>query len=219
MKLLITGTDTGVGKTFVTRHLALELKRRGLKVGCLKPVETGVEEQPLDGKALAEATGQPLNEVVPVSYRLPLAPYVAAKLEGRPLNLKALKEHFLTLKERYEVLLVEGAGGISVPLERSYDYAALAADWGLKLLIVARPGLGTLNHTYLTYHYARSKGLEVVGIVLSGAKGEDPSEETNPLVIEEMTGLRPLVLPYRPDGLTAEELKALGDYLLSGSRP
>ncbi len=208
--ILVTGTDTGVGKTFVTYNMALALREAGVKVACFKPVETGVEDLPLDGKLLASATGQNLEEVVPVRYRLPLSPY-SAQLEGEEaLSLTYLRERFEELRERYDVVLVEGAGGIAVPLTKGYTYANLAADWGLELVIVARAGLGTLNHTFLTVFYAGSMGLRIRGVVLNRFSGADPSERTNPLVVEEMTGFKPVCLKESADLLlTAEERRSL----------
>ncbi len=192
---LITGTDTGVGKTFVTYNLALALREKGIRVGCLKPVETGVKKVPEDGSLLAKATGQNLEEVVPVTFRLPLAPYSATLEEGKDFSLEGLKRHFEKLRGKYEVLLVEGAGGIAVPIKKNYTYGNLAKDWKLPVIIVGRARLGTLNHTFLTYFYAKSLGLKIQGIVLNGFSGEDVSERTNPAVVETMTGIKPLCLP------------------------
>jgi len=192
---LITGTDTGVGKTFITYNLALALREKGVKVGCFKPVETGVRDVPEDGKLLAQATGQRIEEVVPVSFQLPLSPYAAKIEEGKDFSLEYLGERFKELKGRYETLLVEGAGGIAVPIDRGYTYANLAMDWDLEVIIVGRAGLGTLNHTYLSYFYARSMGLKVRAIILNGFSGKDVSERTNPSIVEEMTGIRPICVP------------------------
>ena len=192
---LITGTDTGVGKTFITYNLTLSLKNKGVNVGCFKPIETYVRDLPEDGSLLSKATGQSIDEIVPLRFRLPLSPYAAKIEEGRDFSLKFLRERFEELKSRYELLLVEGAGGIAVPIDRDYTYADLAVDWGLEVIVVARAGLGTLNHTYLTYFYARSKGLNVRGIVLNRFEGRDVSERTNPRIVEEMTGIKPILIP------------------------
>ncbi len=191
---LITGTDTGVGKTFVTYNLAYTLRSLGVRVGCFKPVETGVSGLPADGTLLARVTGQDLSEVVPVRYTLPVAPY-AAQLEGEDtLSLDGLRDRFEKLRSRYEVLLVEGAGGIAVPLLRNYTYGDLAREWDLEVLVVGRAGLGTLNHTFLTLFYAKSLGLRVRGVILNRFSGSDPSERTNPPVVKEMTGFEPVCL-------------------------
>lgn len=216
MRILITGTDTGVGKTFITYNLAKELKSRGYRVGCFKPTETYVREVPEDGSILSKATGQSVEEVVPVRFSLPLAPYAAILEEKKDFSLEELKELYEELSKNYEILLVEGAGGIAVPVKRNYTYANLAKDWGLKVLIVGRAGLGTINHTFLTWYYAKSTGLEVIGIILNGFTGKDVSERTNPQIIEEMTGIKPYRVP-KIEGidLPEEVRKGLTDYVLS----
>ena len=219
MQVLITGTDTGVGKTFITYNLAIGLLKKGFKVKCFKPIETYVKEIPEDGSLLAKATGQNVEEVVPVRYSLPLAPYAAEIEEKKSFSLEKLKEHYEKLKKDTDVLLVEGAGGVAVPIKKNYTYADLAKDWGLKLFVVARAGLGTLNHTFLTWYYAKNLGLEILGIVLNGATGEDISEKTNPKIIEEMTGIKPLVIPkISALELPEEYSERLVNYLLSGLR-
>ncbi|RLJ70418.1 dethiobiotin synthetase [Hydrogenivirga caldilitoris] len=207
--ILVTGTDTGVGKTFITYNIARALKEKGIRVGCFKPVETYVRDIPEDGKLLASATGQSVDEVVPVRFLLPLAPYSAEIEEGKKFSLKELRERFEDLKRKYEVLLVEGAGGIAVPIKENYTYGNLAKDWGVPVLVVGRAGLGTLNHTYLTWYYAKSLSLEVIGIVLNGFEGTDVSEKTNPRVVYEMTGLKPVCIRRSKGTLVSEEEKNL----------
>ncbi|AAC06785.1 dethiobiotin synthase [Aquifex aeolicus] len=220
MRLLITGTDTGVGKTFITYNLAKELKERGYKVGCLKPVETYVREVPEDGSLLSKATGQSVNEIVPVRFSLPLAPYAATLEEGRDFALEELGKHYEELSKKYKFLLVEGAGGIAVPIKKNYTYANLARDWKLKVLIVGRAGLGTINHTFLTWYYAKATGLEVIGIILNGFTGEDVSERTNPQIIEEMTGIKPYKVPRIQDVELPKDIRTgLADYVLSRFTP
>ncbi len=215
--ILITGTDTGVGKTFITYNLARGLIRRGYKVKCLKPIETYVIDVPEDGSLLARATGQSVDEVVPVKYSLPLSPYAAEIEEKKSFSLEKLKSHYERLKGDTDILLVEGAGGIAVPIKKNYTYVDLAKDWYLKVFIVARAGLGTLNHTFLTWHYAKSSGLEIIGIVLNGATGKDISERTNPQIVEEMTGIKPIVIP-KVNGIELPDkfLENLVNYFLSG---
>jgi dethiobiotin synthetase len=210
--VLITATDTGVGKTFIAYNLVYALKERGVKVGYLKPIETDVKDVPQDGALLSSLTGQDLEEAVPVRYSLPLSPYAGILEEKRDFSLADLKEHYLRLLERYEFLVVEGAGGIAVPIKRDYNYAHLALDWGLPILLVARAGLGTINHTYLSYFYAKSMGLNILGIVMNGFEGKDVSEKTNPIIVEELTGIKPLQVP-RVEGLILEP--SLRDSLVS----
>ncbi|MFN3471981.1 MAG: dethiobiotin synthase [Aquificaceae bacterium] len=198
--ILITATDTGVGKTFISYNLVYALKERGIRVGYLKPVETDVKQVPQDGYLLASLTGQSLEEVVPVRFSLPLAPYAGILEEGKDFSLTDLRRHYEGLLEKYELLIVEGAGGVAVPIKKGYNYANLAKDWGLRTLLVARAGLGTINHTFLSWYYMKAMGVEPIGIVMNGFEGKDVSERTNPLIIRELTGLEPLEIP-KVDGL------------------
>ena len=214
--LFITGTDTGVGKTVVAAGLAALLRCRGLTVGVLKPVETGCDsdhEWPEDGAMLAAAAGVedgPVAAVVPCIYGEPLAPLVAARRACRPVPLDALDRAFAALAGN-DWVLVEGAGGLSVPISDELDMAGLAARWELPLLVVARPGLGTLNHTYLTVHYARSRGLDVIGVVISGYPDADADVATasNPPMIEQMCGVPVLgLVPHHQPMSSAEDAAA-----------
>ncbi|MFN3871156.1 MAG: dethiobiotin synthase [Aquificaceae bacterium] len=193
--ILITATDTGVGKTFVSYNLAYALKERGIKVGYLKPIETDVKDVPQDGSLVASITGQSLEEVVPVRYRLPLSPYAGILEEGKDFSLEDLKRHFTEMMEKYDFLIVEGAGGVAVPIKRNYNYAHLAKDWRLKTLLVARAKLGTINHTFLSWYYMKALGVEPLGIVMNGFEGADVSERTNSLIVQDLTGLEVLKLP------------------------
>lgn len=207
--VLITATDTGVGKTFVSYNLAYALKERGLKVGYLKPVETDVKDMPQDGSLLASLTGQSLEEVVPVRFSLPLSPYAGILEEGKDFSLKELKHHYKGLLERYDFLIVEGAGGVAVPIKKDYNYAHLAKDWNLKTLLVARAGLGTINHTFLSWHYMKSMDVEPIAVVMNGFEGKDVSERTNPFIVRELTGLKVLELPKIEGLLLPSEYRKL----------
>lgn len=205
--IFVTGTDTGVGKTVVAAGLARLLARRGVPVGVLKPVETGWDGEPgtwpPDGAMLARAAGVevPVEAVVPCFYPEPLAPLVAARRAGRPVDLAAIRAAYRRVEASGAFALVEGVGGLAVPLCEGYAVADLAAEWGLPLLVVARPGLGTLNHSVLTVEYARRRGLRVLGLVVNGRDPDtrDVAERTNPAVLEELCGVPVLgVVPRRP---------------------
>jgi dethiobiotin synthetase len=168
--LFVTGTDTGVGKTLVACAIARGLRARGVDVAAMKPVETGVGPQgPFDALALAQAAGagEPLELVCPQRFALAAAPSVAAAHEGRAVDLGAIRAAFGALAARHERLIVEGAGGLLVPLRDGFSMAELARELGLPLLLVARASLGTINHTLLTLEVAAARGLAVAGVVIS----------------------------------------------------
>ena len=212
--ILVTGTDTGVGKTFITYNIARGLRDKGVKVACFKPVETGVDDVPGDGQMLARATGQDIDEVVLYRAKKPLAPY-SAMLEGEIIiSIEKIVERYRELRDKNDVVLVEGAGGIAVPIVKGYTYADLAKDLDTEVLIVARAVLGTINHSVLTVEYARKRGLKLTGLILNMYTGKDPSEKTNPEVIYQMTGLKPLIIrKYENMEIEGHELSALLDLI------
>ncbi len=181
--LLVTGTDTGVGKTVVGSALAAAWRARGLRVGAYKPVESGVEEAPADGTMLWRAAGkvQELREVCPTWLEAPLAPPVAAREEGVTLDVATWEAHIAAMRPRFDLTLVEGAGGLLSPLWEGGDAAELARRCGLPVLVVAPDQLGVINQTRLVVHVLRSLDIEVAAVVLNRiAGGEvDPSCATN----------------------------------------
>jgi len=172
--LFITGTDTGIGKTLVGCALARGLRRAGVDVGVMKPVETGVTEAgPLDALALRDAAGvqDELELICPLQFTMPAAPEVAAMAEHRRANPDAIRIAFDTLARRHEALLVEGAGGLLVPFDEKMTMADLAIALELPVLIVARAALGTINHTRLSIEACTARGIEVLGVVVSHCSG------------------------------------------------
>lgn len=170
----VTGTDTGVGKTVVACALVRGLRARGVDAGAMKPIETGVgPEGPLDAMALQEAAGgdDALDDVCPQRFALPAAPTVAAKAEGRAVELWAIRRGYERLKARHDCVIAEGAGGLLVPATEDLCMADLAREFGLPLILVARAALGTINHTLLTLEAAVERGLAVAGVVISHADG------------------------------------------------
>lgn len=172
--LFVTGTDTGVGKTYVACALARGLRAAGIDVGVMKPAETGVSTGgPQDAQALRRAAevDDALDDVCPERFALPASPEVAARAQGRRVSLPAIQAAWARLRARHDFMLVEGAGGLLVPLDEATDMAGLAAMLALPVLVVARARLGTINHTLLTLEAARARGLEVFGVVISHAEG------------------------------------------------
>jgi dethiobiotin synthetase len=202
--LFVTGTDTGVGKTFVSCALAAALHARGLRVGVMKPAETGVGREPEDALALRVAAGDPtpLDDVCPYRLRAPLAPAVAARLEGVTIDVDRLVALARRRMQEMDVLLVEGAGGLLVPVAGRVTWVELAARLALPLLIVAANRLGTVNHCALTARVAAGAGLRVLGFVLSQPAPEtDESAATNADTIAALTGLP--ILAELPHGAVA----------------
>jgi dethiobiotin synthetase len=202
--LLVTGTDTAVGKTEVACALLADARARGLDAVGMKPAQSGVVAgEPSDADRLRAACGEvePLAAICPHSFAAPLAPAVAARAEGRAISLPALVEAARALAARHAAILVEGAGGLLVPLTDRETYADLAVALGLPVLVVARAGLGTVNHTALTVEALRRRGLAVAGIVLNRtAPEDDPSVPHNAGEIARLTGIVPAAtLPFVRD--------------------
>jgi len=196
----ITGTDTGVGKTYVTALLLAELRRRGVPAAAMKPIACGADgrNDARQFRALMQ-NEVPLDRLNPVYLRHPLAPSVAAKLEHRPINLRRIRADFRRLTAAYSPVLVEGAGGLLVPIKRNYFIADLARELNLPVIIIARLGLGTLNHTLLTVRQAQATGLIVRGVILNDLTGRRGlAEKTNIREIPALTGVPLLgVVPHR----------------------
>lgn len=196
----ITGTDTGVGKTYVTALLLAELRRRGVPAAAMKPIACGADgrNDARQFRALMQ-NEVPLDLLNPVYLRHPLAPSVAAKLEHRPINLRRIRADFRRLTAAYSPVLVEGAGGLLVPIKRNYFIADLARELNLPVIIIARLGLGTLNHTLLTVRQAQATGLIVRGVILNDLTGRRGlAEKTNIREIPALTGVPLLgVVPHR----------------------
>ncbi len=204
--IFITGTDTGVGKTHVACLSAKELRRK-FRVGVMKPAESGcasVEGKafPSDAAQLKEASGcrWPLERICPYAFFGALAPAEAAGREGRSMDLAHILHTFDDLQAEHDVVLVEGAGGLLTPLHGTLTCADLAKDLGLPLLIVARAGLGTLNHSLLTLEAALSRDIPVIALVLNENQRVegDESVESNARILREHTNV-PVLGPLPHD--------------------
>ncbi|WP_027365195.1 dethiobiotin synthase [Desulfotruncus alcoholivorax] len=205
----ITGTDTGVGKTVVTAGLAANLKQKGFNVGVMKPLQTGSEKtgrglvsiDALYAMQVAEIN-DPMEIVSPYRLEPPLAPRIASEITGVTIEVDKISRAYQKLCERHDFMLVEGAGGIMVPIKGKFLMADLALLLDLPVLIVARPGLGTVNHTLLTVEYAKSRGIQIAGIIINDFDQSEagPAEKTNPGLIEELSGVPVVgIIPHDDD--------------------
>ncbi|OIO38983.1 MAG: dethiobiotin synthase [Candidatus Omnitrophica bacterium CG1_02_49_10] len=198
--IFITATDTGVGKTVIAGAIASALKSAGADVGVMKPVATGGKVSP-DALFLMRCVDckDPMELVNPVCLEPPLSPNVAAKISGIPIELELIWSAWKELLKRHEFIVVEGIGGIKVPIKDDFFVTDMIRRMDLAAIIVSRPSLGTINHTLLTIDAARSNGIEVAGVIFNGYKeGETGiAEETNPDVIRDIAGVKILGrVPY-----------------------
>ena len=206
----ITGTDTGVGKTIVAGAIASALRARGMKVGVMKPAETGCREKrgelfPSDASFLKKVSGSkmPLDLICPYRFSEPLAPAIAAVPGGGDRSTCGSSKEILKLSgSRATSVLVEGAGGLMVPLTGKKLYLDLVAELGIPLIIVARAGLGTVNHTLLTVSAAKARKIEISAIILNQGRRNKPDAAslTNPETIMRLSGIRRVyAMPFLPE--------------------
>jgi dethiobiotin synthetase len=197
--LFVTGTDTGVGKTVVAASVVAALREAGVRVAAFKPVITGLDEPgtgdwPADHELLARAAGCTAEEVALLSFGPPVSPHLAAQLANLPIDPSALASAIRATDA--DVVVVEGVGGLLVPLTDSDDVRDLAREIDLPLVVAARPGLGTINHTLLTLEAARNADLTVAGVVLTPWPQEpDAIERSNRDTIAELGEVEVAVLP------------------------
>ncbi|MGI8907155.1 MAG: dethiobiotin synthase [Candidatus Sumerlaeaceae bacterium] len=194
--LFVTGTGTGVGKTIVSASLLSALRLRGIAVGAIKPVATGVNEdsawQDDDAKLLAAASGETdLRQVSPCRMAVPVAPLTAGRLAATPIDIDHLLHKVRERITANEFTVVEGVGGAAVPLTDNTLLSDFAAEVGLPVLVVARTDLGTVNHTLLTIEHLRSRGCVLHGLVFVRHSRGSPSvaETTGPKLATEISGL------------------------------
>lgn len=197
----ITGTDTGAGKTYVTAAIAGGLVGRGEKVCARKPLLTGLGEpdpdgHPFDHDLLARVTGEAPEEIAPVRFDPAVSPHLAARKASVEIDAHAIAKSTLDDGQSAQALIVEGVGGLLVPLSETETVRDLAVSLGLPVVIAARAGLGTISHCLLTVDVARSAGLDVRLIVM-GPWSDEPTEiETdNKATVERMTGVPVATIP------------------------
>jgi dethiobiotin synthetase len=201
--IFVMGTDTGVGKTVVTAAIGLAARARGRRPAVLKPAQTGDDAAIVgDAEFVAGLIGldEPPEAICPYRLRAPLAPAAAAGIEGRRLDPQVVARAYDDLASRHDLVLVEAAGGALVPFSDGVDMAGLAVLLGLPVVVAARPGLGTLNHTLLTLEALHRRGLTVLGVVISGYPAEPGLDAlTNPPALARLTPVPLLgVIPHDP---------------------
>lgn len=206
--IFIAGTDTGVGKTLFGASLAACLRERGYRVGVMKPVETGCPRR--DGTLVADdatrlqsasGCGDPIDRICPYRFAEPLAPSVAAERAGDRIEIDRLISLYASISEAHDVTLVEGAGGLMVPLLPSYTYADFVRVLKLPMVTVAANRLGMINHLLLTLEHASCRGVHSLGYVLNRAAAETSlAAETNREALLGLTAVPCLgELPFVPD--------------------
>lgn len=217
--LFITGTDTGVGKTLVAATLSLYLRNAGVDVGVMKPAETGLDDTSAlgpDAELLRWASGSqdPEEDICPYRFSAPLAPSVAASKEQVRINYTDLVTQGKKIIDRHEFTIVEGAGGLMVPLAGGLLMADLARELDLPLLVVSRPNLGTINHTLLTLFAARAMEIPVAGYMINRMpKEQGLAEETAPHSLASLTTEDLLGVLSDVDGDDRQKVQALTNEL------
>lgn len=206
--VFVTGTDTGIGKTTIACGLAAALHSRDLRVGVLKPAETECPAA-ADGSLIARdatllhyfsGTSAPLSDVCPLRFAEPLAPLVAARRSGRPIDVATVHAAWQRTVHTHDVTLVEGAGGLLVPFAEGVSFADLAAAWHLPLVVVVGNRLGAINHALLTVRHAESLGLHVLGYIVNTLRPEaDIAAQTNAAMLAELLGPPLGSVPYLPN--------------------
>ncbi|QEK11362.1 dethiobiotin synthase [Crassaminicella thermophila] len=204
--LFIIGTDTDVGKTVVTAGLIHLLRSKNYDACYFKPVLSGAafkNGQFIPGdtnfvKTLGDIP-ESLENMTPYSFKTPVSPHLAAKIENVAIQVSIIKQKFEDLKQKYPYMVVEGAGGLIVPLKAKYMLYDLVKDLHLPIVVVGRAGLGTINHTLLTVRYAQSVGIKVKGIILNGYDSSNKCHLDNKKTIKELTKLSVLTIPKLKD--------------------
>lgn len=205
--IFIAGTDTAVGKTFVGGGLAAALRKKGVDMGVFKPFESGVGAGHADYQYLKQMSGSqdPDDWICPNRFEEALAPAVAAEREGREIDWCAMTDCFEAIVTRHEFVIVEGCGGLLVPLAPQKTNMDLIKECEFPVLLVARLGLGTINHTLLSLEALQSRHIPCVGVVLNQTTPETGiAEQTNPEVLKKRSpvpilGVIPYVMTWDPE--------------------
>lgn len=202
----ITGTDTGVGKTIISGAIIKAFSFFGIKACGMKPVESGCSREgevlmPYDGMFLKQIAHmeEQITLITPCCFESPLAPLSASEIERTDINITKIKKAFNKLSKNYESVVVEGIGGLLAPIRKDYYLIDLAKEFRLPLIVVTRPGLGTINHTMLTVNYALKEGMEVAGVIINYCQPPENTlaEKTNPELLSRICPVPVIgIFPY-----------------------
>jgi len=193
--IFVTGTDTGVGKTVVAAGIAGAMRRDGIDVGIMKPIATGIPQEngfkSSDAELLAKTAGStdPESEINPVFLPLETSPLAASRALNIDIKLDAVFSAFKRLTGKHEFVIVEGIGGVMVPIKQNYFVIDMIKEMNIPVLIVCRAALGTLNHTLLTVRACREYDLTLAGIVVNGVRDNNILEKISAEMIRELTGI------------------------------
>ena len=185
----IAATDTGIGKTFITAGLGRAAQMKGISVGISKPISCGGID---DAKYYQEKLKlkDSIDSINPVKFRQPLSPYAAMKMEKVKIDINKIRKSIRHLKGNRDLVLVEGLGGALAPIKKNYYIADLIKDLKIPCIIVARAGLGTINHTLMTIEALKKRKIKIAGIIMNGFDGREISQRSNAQVIEELSGVK-----------------------------
>ena len=191
--IFVAGTDTGVGKTIVAGALVAAMRLKGHRVGVMKPVSCGGREDAHFLMRCAEAT-DPINIVNPIYLKYPLSPNVASRLEEKKIDLKKIKTSYKKLFKKYDVLIIEGCGGLLVPITDKFFVIDLIPIFKAQTVLVSRSGLGAINHSLLSLEALKARKIKPLGLIFNRlSSGElTIAEKTNPQVIERLSGIAAL---------------------------
>lgn len=220
----VTGTDTGVGKTEITAALASCLKKRGIDVGVMKPIASGMPQKTgfksPDVSLLHDYSGVTDSEemINPVFLPLPASPYDVTKILNLSVDMPLIFQKFRKLAKMHQMLLVEGIGGIMTPITKNFFVADMIKAMGLETIIVSRATLGTLNHTIMTFKMCQQYDISVKGIIVNYYdENGTPAERNAPATLYELTGkpilgIVPFVKDYQNHGVMADVLEKVIDW-------
>lgn len=215
MNVFITGTDTGVGKTIITGGLAGALRSLGYKIAVYKPLQSGAETDDngqLYAPDLKFVCDIDKSITTRCSYllKIPAAPSISAQYENVEVDIDQIQADYKELSENNDIVLVEGAGGITVPLYKLFTVTDLIKLLDIPVIIVARPNLGTINHTVLTVEYARKNNIKVIGIIISGypVNTGDIAIKTAPDIIQQLTQIENIAIIPEIKGISEDQFES-----------